>query len=56
MINDIIVVDDVISKSYQDLLVQTIIDNREFPWYFVSSITDSKNFNSEKLNKKDYLA
>jgi hypothetical protein len=48
MINDIIVVDDVISKSYQDLIVQTIIDNREFPWYFVSSITDSKNFNNDK--------
>jgi ectoine hydroxylase-related dioxygenase (phytanoyl-CoA dioxygenase family) len=53
MINDIIVVDDAISKSYQDLLVHTIIDNREFPWFFSPAITGSKMFNDPALNKKD---
>ena len=53
MINNIIVVDDVISKSYQDLIIQTIIDNREFPWFFSPAVTGSKMFNSEELVKKD---
>jgi ectoine hydroxylase-related dioxygenase (phytanoyl-CoA dioxygenase family) len=53
MINDIIVVDDVISKSYQDFIVQSIIDQREFPWFFTPAITGSKMFNDDKLNKKD---
>lgn len=53
MINDIIVVDDVISKSYQDLIVQTIIDNREFPWFFTPGVTGSKVFANEEFIKKD---
>ena len=53
MINDIIVVDDVISKSYQDLLENFIVHNREFPWFFSPAVTGSKMFNDDKLNKKD---
>ena len=39
MINEVIVIDDVISKSYQDLIEQTIVVNGDFPWYFCPNVS-----------------
>lgn len=39
MINDIIVIDDVIGKNYQDLIEQETVLNLDFPWYYAPSIT-----------------
>lgn len=37
--NKYIVIDDAISKPYQDLLEQRILKNENFPWYYVASVT-----------------
>jgi len=39
MINDIVVIDDAISKNYQDAIEARIMHDPAFPWYFVSSIS-----------------
>lgn len=45
MINDIIVIDDAISKNYQDAIEAKIMQDPAFPWYFVSSISKkSENY------------
>jgi hypothetical protein len=53
MINDIIVIDDAISKSYQDLIEQSIVENLEFPWYFSPAITTTESFQNDPMKKKD---
>ena len=39
MINDIIIIDDFISETYQDKIAQETLYNPDFPWYFAASIT-----------------
>lgn len=39
MINDIIIIDDFISPTYQDKIAQETLYNPDFPWYFAASIT-----------------
>jgi hypothetical protein len=39
MINDIIIIDDFISPSYQDKIAEETLYNPDFPWYFAASIT-----------------
>ena len=38
MINDVIVIDDVVSRNYQDAIEAKILD-RNFPWYYVPNIS-----------------
>jgi hypothetical protein len=45
MINDIIVIDDVISKNYQIAIEQRILADLNFPWFFVPNITKETNWN-----------
>lgn len=47
MINEIIVIDNVISKTYQDKIEQELVFSKEFPWYYVPNITHA-NFNLAK--------
>jgi hypothetical protein len=49
MIDNIYVFDDVVSKNYQDLIEQKVMDNEYFPWYFVASITKTV----KQANSKD---
>ena len=39
MINDIIVIDDVISKNYRDIIEKETVYNLDMPWYYTPSIT-----------------
>ncbi len=39
MINDVVVIDDVVSKNYQDLIEKETYLNLEMPWYYAPSIT-----------------
>ena len=39
MINDIVVLDDIFSKAYQDSIEATIMKNTEFPWYYSPSLS-----------------
>ena len=49
MINEIKVIDNVIPKSYQDILENTLIKNNgSFPWYFMNNLTKS-NFDSNDI-------
>ena len=36
---DFIVIDDAVSKSYQDLIEARTLKNENFPWYYVPSVT-----------------
>jgi hypothetical protein len=47
MIDDIIVIDDVIPKSYQDEIENMMFDQGNFPWYYVHDVT----FVQEKIEK-----
>ena len=38
MIDNILVIDDVISKEKQDLLENLLINNPDFPWYFIKHL------------------
>lgn len=39
MINDIVVIDNVVSKTYQDMIENSIMLDLNFPWFFNPSIT-----------------
>lgn len=39
MIDDILVFDSVISPIYQNYIIERILDNRNFPWYYTPNIT-----------------
>ena len=41
MIDNILVIDDVISKEKQDLLENLLINNPDFPWYFIKDVTSA---------------
>ena len=49
MIDNILVVDDVISKEKQDQLENLLVNNPDFPWYFIKDVT-SANSGSELKN------
>lgn len=48
MEQDVIIVDDAISKQYQNLIIDSIVNNKNFPWYFNQTITRNQNFNNSK--------
>ena len=41
MIDNILVVDDVISKEKQDQLENLLVNNPDFPWYFIKDVTSA---------------
>ena len=43
MIDNILVIDDVISKEKQDLLENLLINNPDFPWYFIKDVTSANS-------------
>lgn len=43
MINDVIIIDDVVSKNYQDVIEKETILNLHMPWYYSPSITKRIN-------------
>lgn len=51
MINDIIIIDDAISKNYQDAIENRLLNDRNFPWYYVPNI--SKKTNTEDIMGTD---
>ena len=51
MINDIIIIDDVISKNYQDAIEDRLLNDRNFPWYYIPNI--SKRTNGEDVMSAD---
>lgn len=42
--DDIIILDDVISKQYQQLIIDNVINEKNFPWYYTSTITRNQDF------------
>ena len=48
--DDVLVIDDVISKSYQDHIENFVLHNPNFPWYFNPSITRPYDRNSNDAN------
>ena len=49
MIDDILVIDDVVSKDKQDQIENLLINNPDFPWYFIKDVT-SANISAEIKN------
>lgn len=39
MIDDIIIIDDAISSNYQEAIFHRLLDDRNFPWYYIPNIT-----------------
>lgn len=39
---DIVILDDVISKEYQDYLETTLLDNSELPWFLIRNLNEVK--------------
>ncbi len=51
MIDDIIVIDNAISTNYQDAIFNRLLDDRNFPWYYIPNIT--KRSTGEEINESD---
>ena len=51
MINDIIILDNAISKNYQDAIEDRLLNDRNFPWYYIPNI--SKRSNGENVLETD---
>jgi len=50
MIDEIIILENVVSKTYQNAIENKILKNENFPWYFVRNIS-KKTGNFESLNE-----
>lgn len=53
MIDDIIVIDDCISKNWQDDIQAHILGNLDFPWYYCPSITRGDGPNVSHIDDSD---
>lgn len=53
MINDVIVIDDIVSKNYQDLIEKETYLNLEMPWYYAPSITKRIQPGHRMVNDSD---
>ena len=51
MIQDVLVLDDVVSKSYQDSIEASILYNKNFPWFYNPSL--SKPFDDDSHDEYD---
>jgi hypothetical protein len=51
MIDDFIVLDNVISKNYQEAIFNRLLDDRNFPWFYIPNI--SKKSTGEDIKETD---
>jgi hypothetical protein len=51
MIDDIIVIDNAISSNYQEAIFNRVLDDRNFPWYYIPNIT--KRSQGEDVKQQD---